>query len=99
MTNSCENHAEREGLLTVSLPSFGIMRYMCGECRTAFDAEMVRLHSLIPADVKREMHDRVTPQWLRELRTGNPEETLGMEGREAGHAYMNSISKEKGCDE
>ncbi len=40
MTNSCENHAEREGLLTVSLPSFGIMRYMCGECRTAFDNAM-----------------------------------------------------------
>ena len=35
-------------------------------------------------------------EWLRELRTGNPGETLGMEGREAGHAYLTRIAKEKG---
>ena len=39
--SACENHADREGLLAVSLPSIGIMRYMCAECRTAFDKKMV----------------------------------------------------------
>ena len=39
--SACENHADREGLLAVSLPSIGIMRHMCAECRTAFDKKMV----------------------------------------------------------
>jgi hypothetical protein len=39
--------------------------------------------------------DRAMPQWERELRTGNPGETLGMEDREAGHAYLTRIAKEK----
>ena len=48
--------------------------------------------------VKRYLTD-ADPQWLRELKTGNPGETHGMEGREAAHAYMTRISKEKGRDE
>jgi hypothetical protein len=38
---NCENHPDREGLLAVSLPSIGIMRHMCAECRSAFDRSMV----------------------------------------------------------
>lgn len=31
----CEKHAEREGTLAVDLPSIGMKRYMCAECRNA----------------------------------------------------------------
>ncbi len=44
--------------------------------------------------VKRYLTD-ADPQWLRELRTGNPGETHGMEGREATHRAMSRIAKEK----
>lgn len=36
----CENHEERDGLLTVHLPSLGIERFMCVECRAAFALAM-----------------------------------------------------------
>lgn len=36
---SCERHPEREGQLAISLPSIGIMRYWCQECRDEYDAK------------------------------------------------------------
>jgi hypothetical protein len=35
----CERHPEREGQLAISLPSIGIMRYWCAECRAEYDAK------------------------------------------------------------
>ena len=32
----CEKHPDRDGILTVDLPSIGIRRYMCLECRMAW---------------------------------------------------------------
>ena len=37
MSNICERHPEREGKLAISLPSIGIMRYWCQECRDEYD--------------------------------------------------------------
>ena len=34
---NCERHPEREGILAISLPSIGIMRYWCHECREEYD--------------------------------------------------------------
>ena len=39
MSNICERHPEREGVLAISLPSIGIARYWCKECRDAYDAQ------------------------------------------------------------
>ena len=36
---NCERHPEREGKLAISLPSIGIMRYWCQECRDEYDAK------------------------------------------------------------
>ena len=36
---SCERHPEHEGQLAISLPSIGIMRYWCQECRDEYDAK------------------------------------------------------------
>jgi hypothetical protein len=33
----CERHSDREGTLAISLPSIGIMRYWCQECRDEYD--------------------------------------------------------------
>ncbi len=30
---NCETHADREGTLAVDLPSLGIKRYLCEQCR------------------------------------------------------------------
>ncbi len=90
---NCDNHAEREGFLTVDLPSMNTKRYMCDECKTAFDALLAEYASNAPRP--RWMFDPSLAQWERELMTGNPGETLGMEGREAAHAYMTRIAKEK----
>jgi hypothetical protein len=38
MLTPCERHPEREGKLAISLPSIGIMRYWCQECRDEYDA-------------------------------------------------------------
>ena len=54
--NACENHADREGLLAVSLPSIGIMRHMCAECRTAFDQKMVAHAHASPRQAARDGH-------------------------------------------
>ena len=59
--SACENHPEREGLLTVSLPSIGIMRHMCAECRTAFDKAMVE-HAQHPHG-RRDWHIENEPFW------------------------------------
>jgi hypothetical protein len=37
MLTPCERHPEREGKLAISLPSIGIMRYWCQECRDEYD--------------------------------------------------------------
>lgn len=42
----CEKHAERDGRLAVHLPSLGIKRYMCEECRAELDAVFARLAKL-----------------------------------------------------
>ena len=34
---NCERHPEREGQLAISLPSIGIVRYWCQECRDEYD--------------------------------------------------------------
>ena len=34
---NCERHPEREGKLAISLPSIGIERYWCAECRAEYD--------------------------------------------------------------
>jgi hypothetical protein len=87
----CENHADRKAHLVVSLPSIGVMRYMCDECQVAFDTKMAEYKPKLP----RWIHDEHMPQWERELRTGNPGETLGMEGREATHRMLTNIAREK----
>ena len=35
---TCEHHPDREGTLAISLPSIGIRRYWCKECRDVYDA-------------------------------------------------------------
>ena len=37
MLTPCESHPEREGQLAISLPSIGIERYWCQECRDEYD--------------------------------------------------------------
>ena len=37
MLTPCESHPEREGQLAISLPSIGIARYWCQECRDEYD--------------------------------------------------------------
>ena len=32
---NCEKHADRPGSLAVDLPSIGVQRHLCDECRTA----------------------------------------------------------------
>ena len=81
----CDNHPDRGGILFVDLPSIGVRRWGCFECRANFDKKMLEM----PRSAE------YVPQWLRELRTGNPGETLGMEGREATHAMLTKISREK----
>ena len=39
MLTPCERHPEREGKLAISLPSIGVARYWCKECRDAYDAQ------------------------------------------------------------
>lgn len=40
--NTCENHPDREGLgPVVDLPSMGIRRFMCAECKAEFDAKFI----------------------------------------------------------
>ena len=56
-----------------------------------FDAKMAEYKPKLP----RWIHDEHMPQWERELRTGNPGETLGMEGREATHRMLTRIAREK----
>ena len=68
-------------LAATNCSTWGIRRFLCDECIAA-----IRAQPKMP---------NTDPQWLRELRTGNPGETIGMEGREAGHAYMTRIAKEK----
>ena len=34
----CERHPDREGALSIDLPSIGLSRYWCKECRDAYDA-------------------------------------------------------------
>ena len=48
---NCEQHPDREGTLTVDLPSIGVQRYMCDACIEAFRA------SLTPYQGKREAWD------------------------------------------
>lgn len=36
----CDTHPDREGILTIDLPSTGTRRAMCPECRVAFDAAL-----------------------------------------------------------
>lgn len=36
---NCELHPEREGLLSIDLPSIGLKRYWCVECRADYDAK------------------------------------------------------------
>ena len=84
----CDVHPDRGGILFVDLPSINVRRWGCFECRANFDKKM--LNSPRSAEY--------VPQWLRELRTGNPGETLGMEGRESTHAAMTKISREKPND-
>ena len=38
MTHTCERHPDREGLLSIDLPSIGIKTYWCKECRDDYDA-------------------------------------------------------------
>ena len=108
----CDNHPDRGGILFVDLPSIGVRRWGCFECRANFDKAM--LNSPSPRKEAREgrqpwekendyanymiKRDKETPQWLRELRTGNPGETHGMEGREATHAALTKISRERPND-
>ena len=41
--NTCENHPDREGFGPVGdLPSMGIRRFMCAECKATFDASFNR---------------------------------------------------------
>lgn len=38
----CEKHADREGTLAVHLPSIGVKRYLCSECRADLTATLVK---------------------------------------------------------
>ena len=84
----CSVHPDRGGILFVDLPSIGVRRFGCFECRANFDKAMLNM----PKSAE------YVPQWLRELRTGNPGENHGMEGREATHAALTKISREKPND-
>ena len=86
----CDVHKDRGGILFVDLPSIGIRRWGCFECRASFDKSMLNS----PRSVAR----KGMMPWEIELRTGNPGETLGMEGREATHAAMTKIAKERPND-
>ena len=55
---NCENHADREGILAVDLPSIGIRRFMCMECKAAFD-----LRLLTPYKGRREWWIENEPFW------------------------------------
>ena len=81
----CDVHPDRGGILFVDLPSIGVRRWGCFECRVAFDKSMLN----IPRSAQ------YVPQWLRELRTGNPGETHGMEGREKTHAMLTNIARDR----
>jgi hypothetical protein len=37
----CDNHPDRGGILFVDLPSIGVRRWGCLECRIAFDKQML----------------------------------------------------------
>lgn len=37
----CDNHPDRGGILFVDLPSIGVRRWGCLECRMAFDKSML----------------------------------------------------------
>ena len=37
----CDNHPDRGGILFVDLPSIGVRRWGCLECRIAFDKSML----------------------------------------------------------
>ena len=87
----CDVHPDRGGILFVDLPSIGVRRWGCFECRANLDKKMLEYKPPRP----RWIHDPHMPQWERELRTGNPGETLGMEGREAGHAYLTRIARDR----
>lgn len=56
----CEAHADREGTLAADLPSLGIHRYLCAECKAALAA---KLSNATPYKGKREA-------WEIELATG-----------------------------
>ena len=36
---NCERHPERDGILAIDLPSIGIRRYWCQQCRDKYDAQ------------------------------------------------------------
>ena len=36
---NCERHPDREGTLAIDLPSMGIRRYWCSECRDAYPSK------------------------------------------------------------
>jgi hypothetical protein len=37
----CDNHPDRDGILFVDLPSIGVRRWGCFECRANFDKAML----------------------------------------------------------
>ena len=37
MSDTCERHPDRQGFLSIDLPSIRIKRYWCLECRTEYD--------------------------------------------------------------
>jgi len=41
----CDNHPDRGGILFVDLPSIGVRRWGCFECRAAFDKLMLNMPS------------------------------------------------------
>jgi hypothetical protein len=61
---NCERHPEREGQLAISLPSIGIARYWCQECRDEYD----RTHPVQPQSPH--WLDPTTPAWERAALTG-----------------------------
>ena len=58
----CEKHPDRDGILTVDLPSIGIRRAMCLECRAAFQLGLDKMVSNDPM-----------PAWERASRQGVPD--------------------------
>lgn len=40
---NCDKHTDREGTLAVELPSIGVRRYLCAECRAELDAAIARI--------------------------------------------------------